>query len=689
MKKLVFQYFTVALLLFGMLGSAMASSHREAPLISDDPLADNVDLYAFRSPENPDFVTIVATYVPFQLPQGGPNYYSFGKNVRYEIHIDNDASIPGDEIIYRFTFDIVNEDPTTFFSIRLGAENNKTTYIIERSMDGGATFTNILQNGRVTPPNIGPRSIESEVGLGLSSYDEIARKEVRFLRDNERIWVGTADDPFFVDLGGIFDLGDSPRQNGVPVDGLACKNVSVISMQIPIDFLKKAGAPAQPRNILDSDYVIGVWASASRQQIRTLSAGQESYSGEWVQVSRLGMPLTNEAVIPIGQKDYWNAITPYDEITDTVLDPFFYNPELALYMDDDQFGGAVPAFAPLRIQTNSLGAFDFTNGADGLFALKGSDAVAGTALDDAVFGTLLLPGAGQPRSVDLWPIFHTGVPNVIPYQLATGKGGNPLAMGKPFINNFLPNGGDMLRLNMAVPITNRNSDDFSSLGLIQAAVLGLTDPRFNGTTDLEFIPNMDGFPNGRRLEDDVTRIELQAVGGVVLAAVGLWYDDYDPATSESPVTEDLLNVLTYTTGVETNDTTFLNFFPYVQRPWSGTGKCSGEIVDQMMAQRVSTIPASSLGLSTVSIGDVLMTNYPNPVRTQTTIRYTLDDETNINIDIFDQSGRLVTSLINETQTAGVHEVQWNAAQLPSGVYFARATTGDAAGQQILKIVKTK
>jgi hypothetical protein len=187
----------------------------------------------------------------------------------------------------------------------------------------------------------------------------------------------------------------------------------------------------------------------------------------------------------------------------------------------------------------------------------------------------------------------------------------------------------------------------------------------------------------------VTRIELQAVGGVVLAAVGLWYDDYDPATSESPVTEDLLNVLTYTTGVETNDTTFLNFFPYVQRPWSGTGKCSGEIVDQMMAQRVSTIPASSLGLSTVSIGDVLMTNYPNPVRTQTTIRYTLDDETNINIDIFDQSGRLVTSLINETQTAGVHEVQWNAAQLPSGVYFARATTGDAAGQQILKIVKTK
>ena len=129
------------------------------------------------------------------------------------------------------------------------------------------------------------------------------------------------------------------------------------------------------------------------------------------------MPLTNEAVIPIGSKDYWNRLTPYDELTDLSLDEFFYNPELALYMDDALFGGAVPAFSALRIQRNALQAFDFGNTKDGLFALKGSPAVAGTALDDAVFGTLLLPGAGKPRSVDLWPIFHTGVPNVRPYQL--------------------------------------------------------------------------------------------------------------------------------------------------------------------------------------------------------------------------------------------------------------------------------
>ena len=559
--------------------SALASSHREAPLISNDPLADNVDLYAFRSPDNPDMVTLIATYVPFQLPQGGPNYYSFGENIRYEIHVDNDASIPGDEIVYRFTFTVVNEDPTTFFNIRLGAQNQKTTYTLERSVDGGNSFQTIIENGVVPPNNVGPRSISGAAGLG-TTYGALFQNAITQASTGETVFAGPTDDPFFVDLGGIFDLGDAPRQNGTPVDGTACFNVSAIAIQVPISTLKKASAPAEPTSILDSDYVIGVWASASRPAITTLSATDNpTYEGDWVQVSRLGMPLTNEAVIPIGAKDFWNSITPYDEISETTMDEYFYNPELALYMDDDQFGGAVPAFAPLRIQTASLGGFDFTNGADGLYSLKGNPALDGTALDDNIFGTLLLPDAGKPRSVDLWPIFHTGVPNLAPYQLATGKAGNPLANGKPFINNFLPNGGDMLRLNMAVPPTPRDDANFSTLGLVQAAAIGLTVAPFNTTTDLEFIPNMDGFPNGRRLEDDVTRIELQAVGGVVLAAVGLWYDDYDATDpAASPVTQDLLNVLTYTTGIEKNDKAFTGAFPYLAMPHSGTGNCSGEVV---------------------------------------------------------------------------------------------------------------
>ena len=556
-------------------GISWASSHREAPLISNDPLADNVDLYAFRSPDDPNTVTIIATYVPMQLPHGGPNYYSFGQNIRYEIHVDNDASAVGDEVTYRFTFDVVNEDPTTFFNIRLGNQNQKTTYTLERSMDGGQSFTTIITDGVVPPNNIGPRSIESEVGLN-TTYDALFDNAITDASTGEKVFAGPTDDPFFVDLGGIFDLGNAPRQAGNNVDGLACYNVSAIAIQVPIATLLKSGASPTPANILDADYVIGVWASASRPGIITLNSDSDpTFGGDFVQVSRIGMPLTNEAVIPVGEKDEWNRLTPYSENPDHF--GYFYNPELALYMDDELFGGAVPSFKPLRIQKASLGMFDFTNGADGLFALKGSTAVEGTALDDAVFGTLLLPGAGQPRSVDLWPTFHTGVPNVIPYQLATGKMGNPLAAGKPFVNNFLPNGGDMLRLNMAVPVTQRNDANFSSLGLIQAAAIGLTVAPFNTTADLEFLPNMDGFPNGRRLEDDVTRIELQAVAGVVLAAVGLWYDDYDPATSPSPVTSDLLNVLSYTTGVENNDKVFRSTFPYLAMPHSGTGDCSGEV----------------------------------------------------------------------------------------------------------------
>ena len=562
-------------LLFLLQSSLRASSHREAPLIANDPLADNVDVYAFRSPDDPSTVTLIATYVPLQLPQGGPNYYNFGENVRYEIHIDNDAAMPGDEIVYRFTFSQMNEDPATFFNVRLGAQNLKTMYVMEKSTDGGVNFTTVIDGGVVPPTNIGTRSIESGIGLGMP-YADIMTGAITAASSGERVYCGPADDPFFVDLGGVFDLGNLPRQSGgKPLDGVACMNVSTIAIKVPIADLLKAGAPQTPTSILDSDYVIGVWASASRPKMRTLNLGSETHDGEWVQVSRLGMPLTNEAVIPIGQKDFWNAITPYDELAETTLDEYFYNPELALYMDDDLFGGAVPAFAPLRIQRNALGAFDFGNGNDGMFGLKGTDAVEGTALDDAIFGTLLLPAAGKPRSVDLWPIFHTGAPNVPPYQLATGKNGNPLAVGKPFINNFLPNGGDMLRLNMAVPVTNRNDPAFSPLGLVQAAVLGLTDPTYNSTTDLEFIPNMDGFPNGRRLEDDVTLIELQAVSGVVLAAIGVWYDDFDPMNSPSPVTQDLLDVLTYRTGINANDRAFQSDFPFVALPWAGDSGCGG------------------------------------------------------------------------------------------------------------------
>jgi len=562
---------------FSMLfwGHGFASSHREAPLISNDPLADNTDLYVFRSPDNPNTITIIANYIPFQLPEGGPNWASFGQNIRYEIYVDNDAAKKGPEIVYRFTFSVKNEDGSTFFNIRLGKENLKTTYKLEKSTDGGMTFSMVVAAGIVPPPNIGARSISGSAGLGASSYGALVQNAITNASSGEKVFCGPSDDPFFVDLAGAFDLGNfRPKGNGTnpPKDGCARFNVHSIVLQIPISMLQKDGKDvSMSANILDPDYVIGVWAAASRPQIKTLtgSGGNATYSGNWVQVSRLGMPLTNEVIIPIGDKDKWNALDPS---TDLQFAKYFSNPELALYMDDSKFGGAVPSLNELRIQAKSLGSFDFRNGHKGLFGLKGSSALDGTALSEANFGSILLPDSTSPRSVDILPIFYTGVPNLPPYQLATGKNGNPLAAGKPFINNFLPSLGDMLRINMAVPPTPRNDPKFSSLGLIQAAVLGLTDPLYNTTTTLQMIPNMDGFPNGRRLEDDVTTIELQAVSGVVLAAIGLWYDDY-PGTG-SPVTYRLGKVLSFTAGPTQNDTTFKSGFPYIQEPWRGTDYAS-------------------------------------------------------------------------------------------------------------------
>jgi len=689
-RKMYASILLVAMLINVFPFNAFASSHREAPLIANDPLADNTDLYAFRSPDDPGKITIVACYIPGQLPQGGPNYYQFGENIRYEIHIDNNVATKGDDIIYRFSFQKTNEDPTTFFNIRLGKQNLKTTYTLERSTDGGKHFSTIVSNGPVPPPNIGPRSISSPVGLNAPNYESLIQSSIKTASTGEKVFAGTSDDPFYVDLGGVFDLGDAPRTTGTPsIDGLKCLNVSTIALQIPISTLQKDGkAATQASNILDPDFVIGVWASASRQKIRVLNEdgyGTESHQGPWVQVSRLGMPLTNEVVVPIGYKDLWNSLTPYQDLSYlNTFGNFFYNPELGLYMDDALFGGAVPALSKLRIQKNSLGAFGFGNGQNGLFALKGNAALAGTALDDAVFGNLLLPAANSPRSVDLWPIFNTGVPNLRPYQLATGKGGNPLAAGKPFVNNFLPNGGDMLRLNMAVPVTQRSDPKFSSEGLIQAAVLGLTDPAYNTSSALQFIPNMDGFPNGRRLEDDVTLIELQAVSGIALAAIGLWYDDFHGG---NPVTQDLIDVLTYRTGVNANDAPFKTAFPYVASPWSGTHVCdcntSQSTTSRVSSEQIQQKSFNGLGLSAP---EMFLRPMPNPVKGKTSIDYSVDAASQVKLIAYDIQGKLVKVLVDRKHDAGTYSVDFDLSDLVPGTYLVAAIKNGVV-KQTAKIIK--
>ena len=668
-----------------------ASSHREAPLISTDPLADNTDLYAFRSPDAPNTVTIIANYIGLELPQGGPNYATFGEDIRYEIHIKNNSAVLGDDITYRFTFKRVNEDPTTFFNIRLGKQNLKATYTLERKLATETAFTTIITNGAVTPPNIGPRSIDNAtLGLG-KSYDQLIKDATLTSTSTiaEKVFCGQMDDPFFVDLGGIFDLGQT--RAGKALDGVGCTNVHAICLQIPIAFLQKdLKAVSAAKNILDGDYTIGVWASASRPAVRTLSVigDKPTTSGDWVQVSRLGMPLTNEAVIPIGAKDKWNSGNPYSG--EGAFEAYMSNPELGLYMDDRLFGTAVPALAKLRIQTKSqtvLGAVDFGNTKDGLFVIKGNAAVAGTALDDAVFGNYLLR-KGAPRSVDIVPIFHAGVPNIAPYQLATGKtDGNPLTAGKPFINNFLPsyaNGtdvrfGDMLRLNMAVPPTSRTSAAFSSEGLIAAAVSGLTDTTYNKTKDLQTIPNMDGFPNGRRLEDDVTRIELQAVGGAVLAAVGLWYDDRP--LGASPLTPNLLGVLTYTTGVEKNDKAFVTSFPYLAAPHNGFGPCGGVVAGTIFNDGTITglrDPVTASGL----VAKATMKTLQNPFKDEAALTYHLIEDGHVTVQLYDITGKLVSILEDKNRTAGDYEIKWQAGGTAQGTYLARILVDGSFSQAV-------
>ncbi|MBS1587680.1 MAG: DUF4331 family protein [Bacteroidetes bacterium] len=668
----------LAILLLPQL-KAQASSHREAPLIAFDPLADNTDLYAFRSPCDTNKIVLIANYIPFEHPAGGPNYYTFGENIRYEIHVKNNANTPGDNIVYRFTFQHTNQDATTFFNIRLGQQNIKTTYTCERSMDGGNTFSTIVSNGVVPPPNIGPRSIENAtVGLGATSYGSLMQQAVATATSGEKVFCGPADDPFFVDLGGAFDVGGF-RTGAQARDGLAKFNCHTIAIEVPITTLQKNGMnTTQASSILDGNFVIGVWASASRPQITTLSAAgnEPSYSGNWVQVSRLGMPLTNEVVIPLGMKDQWNRSNPYT--SDGGYRQYFQNPELALYMDNSQYGGAVPGLDSLRIQTASLGTYDFRNTKQGLYPLKNTAAVSGTALADiGGFGAYLLPNNNSPRAVDIMPIFLMGVPNLNPYQLATGKNGNPLAAGKPFINNFLlytpligtPEFADLLRLNMAVPVTPRTDPNFSSLGIVKAAVLGLTDPTYNNT-NIQFIPNMDGFPNGRRLEDDVTTIELQAVSGVALAAIGLWYDDY----TTNPVTPDLLHVIDFNAGVTHNDTTFQQCFPYLQEPWRGF---NGQ-------DYVGPTSVAELGLATPAAA---MNAYPNPFTNEVTLKYKLSANANIMIQVVDLNGRVIQTIANERKEAGEYSAHWNSGNLASGIYFAKLSVGGQTIQSV-KLIKT-
>jgi len=456
------------------------SSHREAPEIAKDPVADSTDVYAFVSPDLPGTVTLIANYVPLQEPSGGPNFYEFGDDVRYEIHIDNNGDGQPD-VTYRFAFQTRLRNPETFLyntgpilSLDSPNWNRQQFYTVSKvSAQGGVTQ---LGSGLACPPcNIGP--------LSTPDYPALAGAAVHALGGGVTVFAGQRAEGFYVDLGSIFDLANLRpfqqlhNQFGMhvftgPAPGVNATNhlnVHSIAIQVPIADLVRGGAKgeADPRS------VIGVWTTASRQRVRLWDAdnGQNVDSGPFRQVSRLGNPLINEVIIALGDKDRWNTLPPAD---DKQFAHYYANPELAALL---------PVLYP------------------GVFPNLAALVKSGTA------------------RADLEAILLTGIPpGIVPgFQNSTG-----------------PLQADMVRLNTAIKPTAKPN----ILGVIAG--------------------DLAGFPNGRRVFDDVVTIELRAIAGVTVPLVD---KTFTPDKAAGQVTDGL--------GPSSVSAPYLSRFPYLGVPYSG------------------------------------------------------------------------------------------------------------------------
>src|SRR4029077_6773622 len=276
-----------------------ASSHREAPLISEDPNADNTDLYAFRSPDKPSTFTIVSNWIPGEDPAAGPNYYTFSQSARYNIYIDRNGDGRPD-VTYTFRF----KTPTGPYFLG----NTQQSWVATRN---GKAFA----KGTTPIDNIGPRF---NGFVGVKNYEAAAEKTIVH-QGGVSIFAGQRDDPFFADVGAIFDLvairkAGTTGNMGGGKDFLSGYNVHTIALQIPI------------AQVDTHSHVIGVWSSTDRQTVtvnRVLPRG-------WTQVSRLGNPLINEVVIPTGLKDYWNRETPS---SDAQFKKYYTTPILAAVLN--------------------------------------------------------------------------------------------------------------------------------------------------------------------------------------------------------------------------------------------------------------------------------------------------------------------------------------------------------------------
>lgn len=477
-------------------GSLGASSHREAPLISKDPFADNTDTYVFIPEGRPNRIVLAASWIPFEGPEGGPNYFEWDDRVHYQIHVDNDGDAVAD-YSYTLSSRVEVQNPNTFLYntgplTRLNDQDwNRRQYVTVIETNEAGDEKTLIDDKLTAPVNIGSKSTPRYVALSDGA-------RYRTSGNGGNIWTfaGQTDDAFWVDLQ-VFDLltlrgqpapiGYS-RGNNDPVDSVSGFNVHSLVIELPI------------RHLVDEDPVLGVWATANRATMSVMDAEADP---EYVQVSRLGMPLVNEVVIPMGLKDTFNSIPPsvdltvYELLQESVEDPEVGNLLCALYG------------VPLPGDTDDDCATEYE--------------------------------AGTPRTGrgDIFDIFLTGI--VLANEFTIQTAGGPVTLPAGFnVNqpaNVVP--AEMIRINTTI------SGDLCAPEPSRLGILG---------------GDACGFPNGRRLTDDVVEIELLAVAGAAYEVL----DDRDASFSFNPALIGLLD-----DNVDGNDVPFRQYFPYFGLAQSG------------------------------------------------------------------------------------------------------------------------
>ncbi len=446
---------------------ALASSHREAPFVTEMPKVDATDFYIFKSYESgrSDFVTLVADYIPLQDAYGGPNYFTMDPDALYEIHVDNDGDA-NEDITFQFRFQNTLANAGKGFTLPVGPEGDKKdvaiplrylgpvpghpenanvseTYSVKivRGDRRTGTAADVVKSGTSTKvfekpaDNVGEKTVPGYAAYARGFVFDIDIPGCTPPEGKKaRVFVGQRKDPFVVNLGQIFDLlnfnvlGDA---NIPGADKLDDKNVTAIEVEVPASCLVKSPSTT-----------VGAWTTASVRQGRVINpaatyAQPSREGGPWAQVSRLGMPLVNELVIGLPDKDRFNASEPKD---DGQFATYVTNPTLPELVEIVYGAAGVQAPAP--------NAF--------------------------------------PRA-DLVAAFLTGVTGV------NATGTTP---------------GEMVRLNTALPATPKGSQNY--LGAAACFDHGTLDTNRSGC-------DVAGFPNGRRPGDDVVDIELRVAMGYLLS----------------------------------------------------------------------------------------------------------------------------------------------------------------------------